>query len=172
VSLSYGDGHEVRTYVAWYVISGALLTTALLSWLWASRRSWIETSSEPSRQTTDQAVARLRKYASKRSAAKILVFPPSQVPLAREISSVFQLAGWSTNLIEEPQERHVGRYVEGVEVRGVNRHLVEVVARALSDFGVPGISTTVKRNTIEKENPEHPSLWSRFGVTVGNVAAG
>lgn len=40
----------------------------------------------------------LRSYATQFTSAKVIVFPAHQVPLAREIASLFELAGWKSTL--------------------------------------------------------------------------
>jgi hypothetical protein len=132
ISLSYGGGHKAATYLAWYALSLVLLVAALGLWIAIHRQGSSRKSAGKATPTERaEAIARLKLSATEHSQAKILVFPAHQTPLAKEIAAVFELAGWSTNFIETPQEPLQPRYVEGVEVSGFNASLVGSVVLAL-----------------------------------------
>jgi hypothetical protein len=115
------------------------------------------------------AISSLGPYATKHARAKIIVFPAAQIPLAREIASLFGRAGWNTDLNEMPQEPSHHRYVSGVEIRGFTSHRVHVVAEALIQGGIPGVRETVEECQIAKDNPKYPFAIESIRVTVGHV---
>jgi hypothetical protein len=72
-------------------------------------------------------IDRLRSCRTDYSRISIVVFPPHQMSLARQIASLFELAQWPTHLSETPQEAFQHRYVEGVTVIGYNHALLSQV---------------------------------------------
>lgn len=116
------------------------------------------------------AVEVIRTHRRDESTAKIVVFPPAQVPVARHIASLFELAGWSVNLNDTPQERLNPQYVEGVEVRGHNQLAVEAVAVGLRTAGIEDVRFTVEQTSLAPDNPKKPTAIASVRVTVGHPA--
>jgi hypothetical protein len=114
------------------------------------------------------AVDALRKLADQHASAKILVFPVTEVPRARQIADIFQLANWKTDFTATPQEPHNPTYVSGIEVQGRSEVLVEAVRDALSQAEIPGLKTSVLSADIESSDAKDSTIAALIQVTVGH----
>ncbi|MDX6602179.1 MAG: hypothetical protein QOF13_1381 [Solirubrobacterales bacterium] len=129
--------------------------------LWTPVGHWLGFSSEadgPGVADKSGAIRDLKLLATENSEAKIIVFPIDQVPLGREIASIFELADWGVNFIETPQEGFARRYVEGIPA-------------ALEKAGVSAIEESVTRTAILVGNPKHAKAVASVRVTVGHLLA-
>ena len=134
-------------------------------WRMSTRSSSVAMERHPMRKAVDS----LREAADEHTYARIMFGPTAQRPCAREIADLFELAGWKYSFNDIAQETmHGYPYREGVEVIGLNGHLVTTIADTLSRVGVMGVRQIVKQNMIDLNNPKFADVIREIEVHVGH----
>jgi hypothetical protein len=119
-----------------------------------------------------EVVEKLGSFRGDRSEVRVLYGPTSSQPIAQKIADLFELAEWQVRFSLAAQESVKGYpYREGIEVSGVNGHLVKSISEALTAAGLPGVRPVVKPNTISTENPKYWSVIREVEVHVGHTPA-
>ena len=103
-----------------------------------------------------------------RSDLNIAIVNVKYKSLAEMISSIFELAGWQTRLNTVPYEQYREDYIEGIEVAGHNKHLVESIAELLSKNGVRAIRPSIKPLDLSKSNPKWDWAQRRIEIVIGH----
>ena len=175
----------------WWVPWGfALIATVTLIWVsWprtlvqaGPQESKLETSvapeiaQEPERTVSfdessqQNLLKELKKYSGTHYNADIEFANVAQRPLADTLASIFQLAQWKTNYKTAPQENRAPHdFWPDVHVWGYNKHLIETVARAMKDAGIPKVRSSVFATTLSADSPKRPAVDHRVKVRIGHV---
>lgn len=116
-----------------------------------------------------KVVDSLRETADEHTYAQIMFGPTAQRPRAREIADLFELAGWKYSFNDTAQETmHGYPYREGIEVIGLNGHLVTTIADALLQTGMMTVRQIVKPNAIDPNNPKYAYAVRQIEIHVGH----
>ena len=107
----------------------------------------------------------MRNIATDNTNVKIKFVHAKYRPLADTLISVFELAGWKTNLTKVPLESWLHDYITGTEVSGYNKHLVESVAKFLSDAGMIDVRAQVATEQYKHDNPTKQQ-WVREYIKI------
>jgi len=101
------------------------------------------------------------------SRIKIIYFYQPHFPFAERLAAAFELAGWSVNFNRTAQGMHIPHYRGGIEVRGVNRHLVEATTEMLDQSGCVGTRMDITTNNISQDNPKYEMVQNSIRITIG-----
>jgi hypothetical protein len=110
----------------------------------------------------------LKQYTDDDANVKILFANIKHKRLAETLISIFELAGWKTNLTNVPLEHYVHQYFEGIEILGYNKHLVDAVADALTKFGLTEVRSKCEVSGIKKDNVKWKSVQRYIKLTIGH----
>lgn len=112
----------------------------------------------------------LKKYSGPHYNAEIEFANVAQRPFADTLASIFRLAEWKVNYKTSPQEnRPPHDFWPDVHVWGRNKHLIEVVARAMGDAGIPKVRSSVFATTLPADSPKRPIVDHQVKVRIGRV---
>lgn len=112
-------------------------------------------------------VERLKPWANGHANLHLDMAAPIHTPLAERLNAVFVLAGWEVNYNKIPQEQWVRHYWGGIRVSGPNRVLLDSVAAALEEYGLP-ITKEPTEHKILKTNPKWAHAEHRVNVRIGH----
>ena len=116
-------------------------------------------------------VSRLKEHCIDLAKAELMTVNAGR-PVHARLKSAFDAAGWKTSGagIYYDVAPNVGayRYDEGIKVSGVNRVLVEAVARELSDIGLPGVFTEIETTKIKPDHLKWPHVQAIVKILIGH----
>jgi hypothetical protein len=115
-----------------------------------------------------ELIAVLREHGGGRARVQVQLATLAETPWARLLADVFESAGWETEFSGYPLEPHVPRYVRGIEVRGMNEHLVRAVTEALSTAGLPGVTSVPSEPVSAQNNPKLDRLQRTVRIIAGH----
>lgn len=113
-------------------------------------------------------IQNLKGLASADANVKILFANVKHRSLAETLISVFELAGWQTNLNSVPLDSWRHDYIEGTEVLGYNKHFVEGVAEFLAEAGMSDVHPIVNSPKIKPDNAKYSWVQQYIKITVGH----
>lgn len=113
-------------------------------------------------------INKLRDYSSDYANVKILFANVKHRELADTLISIFDLAGWQTNINNVPLDTWRHEYIKGIEVLGYNKHLVEAVATLLTKSGWYDVRAIVNNNKIKPSNPKYRWVQESIKITIGH----
>ena len=172
-------GSRFKAAVSLLVVSmNVFLMTVVYKSKSKSNRAWSnvlpsQTSQQQTRSIQDPRQQRhlldqLKGHAHQKAVAHILFANIKHRPLADTFVSIFQLAGWGTNLTKVALESYRHEFYEGIEVHGYNKYLVDSVAEAMSSSGVPQIRKKLEASQMESTNPKWEWVQHRINITIGH----
>ena len=158
----------VRVVIAWLAASAVL---SLMTYVILSCIGRVINRPEAWSVARQQAlVDKLRLYANEHSTVNVLMANHKHRPLAETLVSVFKLAGWQADLTNVPLEVYIhDQLFEGVTVKGFNAHLVEAVAKCLTEAGMPRIRPNVESHNLKANNPKVVWAENSIEVTIGHT---
>jgi hypothetical protein len=129
----------------------------------AGRQTWLRDAAR-----RNQLVKELREFASDFSRLKLVMADIKHRPLADELISIFNLAGWQADLTVVPLETYIHKYHQSIEVRGYNRHFVDTVCAALTKSGLPNVRSSLEDLAIPRQNPKWNYAQQTVKITIGH----
>jgi hypothetical protein len=175
---------ELETWVYYVVAPIGALTLALLLWnlLAAPARLFHEQKVRIGQIETERAAALADKgFSLTRQNSLITAIKEHEGAnvevsfaniahkrLADTLTSIFELAMWETNLNNiQIETYHHGLYVEGIEVRGFNKYLVDFVCDALTKHGLPA-RPNLQTTQVKRDNTKWPWIQRNIKITIGH----
>lgn len=104
-----------------------------------------------------------------RPEAQIDVEAVVHVPLGSTLSSIFELAGWTTHFNATPQEHFTHRYREGIEVHGWNKSVTRAVYKSLVDAGLSEVREIIEETAVKPDNPKWKYIQRRIRIRIGHT---
>lgn len=145
----------------WYQTSGYDLTPQLSNGIVLSSTWTIESQ--------ERLGMALKGLANECSYVNVQMASQQYRPLAERIKAIFELAGWQAHLTQVPLETYIHHTsFFGIEVKGINSHLIETVAEKLRNAGLPDVKSTEQGHNLKAENPKLLSSQHRIEITIGH----
>src|SRR3989337_957669 len=115
-----------------------------------------------------ELIQNLSNYANEYANVGILFANIMHKPLAETLISVFDLAGWRTDLTNIPLESWRHDYIEGIQILGYNKHLVEGITELLRNAGLKDVRMEVRSHKIKPDNPKYQTSQYKLEITIGH----
>ena len=116
-----------------------------------------------------ELIDRLRGYKKEHSHLTVHFAGTEQRPTAEFLIQVFRDAGWTTFLGPYPMDTYAPlEFRQGVEIRGINSHLVQAVAQFLTDAGLKSVKPVMQQTTLKPSDVNWEQASAGITIIVGH----
>ena len=115
----------------------------------------------------ENTITTLRGLRNEHTTVKIIYFDKRNFPFAERLAATFQLADWIVEFNKSAQGDRNPRYFGGIEVKGDNKVLVEIISNLLRSTGCRDIREIVGATGISIGDARYVKAKNKIYLTIG-----
>jgi hypothetical protein len=112
-------------------------------------------------------IDRFREPINQYTNAHIIFFDPTHRVFAERLASALEIAGWVVNFTKTAQGPYNPHYYGGIEVKGFNRHLVEITVSVLRESGLAGVKSEIETTQLNPKDTGYERARNRVNILIG-----